>query len=153
MNENLSKWLEANKERTDVLHDAFQRFGSAAQAFSELAEKNQLGPVVAEAAQKLNETSVRTMTLLKDTEYQLASMTQIPSQGVGNMITAIPGTKATITDPETGQTAILEVQAWDKDGYALVYNALTGHLMRPRDIELSGNFNGYTAGYYVSPRP
>jgi hypothetical protein len=52
------------------------------------------------------------------------------------MITAIPGTKATVIDPETGQTVVLEVQAWDKDGFALVYSTKEGCLMRPSEMDL-----------------
>jgi hypothetical protein len=63
------------------------------------------------------------------------------------MITAIPGTKATVIDPETGQTVVLEVQAWDLHGFALVYSTKEGRLMRPSEMDPPKG----TPDYYISP--
>lgn len=50
------------------------------------------------------------------------------------MITAIPGTTAWITD-SSGRTSALAVQAWDDEGYALVYSEDEARLVRPSEIE------------------
>lgn len=50
------------------------------------------------------------------------------------MITALPGTTAWITD-STGRTSALAVQAWDDEGYALVYSEAGARLVRPAEIE------------------
>jgi hypothetical protein len=52
------------------------------------------------------------------------------------MITALPGTTAWITDP-AGRVSALAVQAWDDEGFALVYSEATARLVRPSEIEHS----------------
>jgi hypothetical protein len=50
------------------------------------------------------------------------------------MITALPGTTVWIESPD-GRTSALAIQAWDGEGFALVYDAAAGRLVRPSEIE------------------
>jgi hypothetical protein len=49
------------------------------------------------------------------------------------VITALPGTTAFVTD-SAGRTYALAVQAWDDEGFALVYSEHAERLMRPSEV-------------------
>lgn len=53
------------------------------------------------------------------------------------MITALPGVTAWITDSSTNKTIGVPVQAWDMNGYALVYDPSDGKLVHPADLDVT----------------